>query len=300
MIYDYIKKGNINAVVEFIEDNDFPEYYSIDHIIDISCRYKQLKIIKHLRSIMNHPYMDDYIFIYACKNNSIDILKYIISVTEEDITINNGIEEACKNGNIKIIKYLSILYEILIDAFKFSCKYGQLNILKYLLSFKKFDINEIFIKACENNFIKVVKNYIDEIDMKLIKKMFKYVCNEKKCLDIVNYLAPMMDKKTYNKGFIIACENGYIKVAKILVLRDIDKKIDLDDETFRFACSNNYIKIVKYMISLKDVYRKIDIHYQNEAPYKCACLHYCHEVVEYLLSLQDEYGKIIIPKPRQF
>ncbi len=83
-----------------------------------------------------------------------------------------------------------------------------------------------------------------------------------------------------NHGFILACGNGQIEIAKWLV-RNHPVNVHLNDEwAFKSACRNGHIEIAKWL--LYDY--QVDVRANNNTPFKWACEGKATKIIEWFVN----------------
>lgn len=103
-------------------------------------------------------------------------------------------------------------------------------------------------------------------------------------------------------GFRIACEYGYLDVAKYLIwLGEYhNQKINIhifDESAMRLACDSGHLHIAQYLIWLgeENNYGKVDIHIWNESIMRITCASGHLNVAKYLIWLgENGYSQINI------
>ena len=121
-----------------------------------------------------------------------------------------------------------------------------------------------------------------------INSDFRYYCRRGN-LDCVKNIVENYDILNPNTrasyGFRIACNKGYLKIAKYLVEKfplDSNKMIRYDSKkwnAFRMACCNGHLNVVKWLVKTF----RVDPHHCNEEAFSLACKNGHLNVVKYFL-----------------
>ena len=98
--------------------------------------------------------------------------------------------------------------------------------------------------------------------------------------------------------FFISCSHNYLDITKYLIsIEDIYGKINIhnrDEYSFIRACANGYLDTVKYLISLENTHGKININSRNDEAFEQACENGHLDTIKYLISLENTHDKINI------
>jgi len=109
-----------------------------------------------------------------------------------------------------------------------------------------------------------------------------------------------------NKNIIFerACEYNNSEIIKYLISTEkVVGEIDIhynNESPFRCIFEANNLEMVKYLISLEETHGKINIHADNEYVFLSACSGDDFEIVKYLISLEETHGKINIHEENEF
>lgn len=120
-------------------------------------------------------------------------------------------------------------------------------------------------------------------------------------LEYATYLASKNNKYVdIYHAFNMSCKNGYLNVAKWLILLDNSnryRKINIE-HAFRISCQYRQFKIAKWLILLgeSDGYNKINIHFDGDCIFRNICENNHIVMAKWLIKLGEysDYGKINI------
>ena len=83
----------------------------------------------------------------------------------------------------------------------------------------------------------------------------------------------------------------YCKKGELINVQNYSGELNSDiiQEGFRYSCEYGHIEVVKYLISLKNEYGPIDIHFSGDYTFRLSCYYGQIEVVKYLCDICDSY-----------
>ena len=204
-------------------------------------------------------------------------------------------EKILEKLNIDILaKYSSVSLE---KSLKLTLsKYGFIDLLKVgKYKFNQVDLNNV----CCMGSLPVVKFIIQSNTNRKFMHTMQHVCS---CnyMDIAVYIWEFLKEQEHDitSIFICACKSGNLELIKwVWQLGNIDLHIDNEDP-FKNVCYSYNLDAIKYVWELgyKDNVGIINIHIFNEEIFEILCSQDKIEIVEWIwqLSLRDDVGKIDI------
>ena len=228
-------------------------------------------------------------FIKLCEDGLNVIVKYLLEDAERsniilDIFYNDGIlmDKLCQKNNVSIITMLfeyGNKYNIKIDNKKF------MNILERIYIYD--GIIKYFIDYSNTNNI--------HIDMKIIRKIFKYSCIDGHT-ENVKYLIEYTRCKDYNivmdtiddECLRAVCNIEYIEILKLL----INSKINIDiinSNLINLMKCDEYITLIDILIRKCDTSVFIDINANNEYAFITACKEGLVDIVKLIIKYGIEH-----------
>jgi len=178
-------------------------------------------------------------FMEACKNNDI-----------------NFIQNAIEN---KLIKRVSL--DFALESMKIAGSNGHINIIHYLFednSSNKFfskHANSIFLYACLENRLNVVKylieNHLSKIDKKDNNQRDNY--------------------SNINVGAYYATKMGNVKILDYLFNSNLPHFLPeslKDGVLFSYSCTSPGLNCIKYLFSKPELKKHIDLHFGGDMPFK--------------------------------
>jgi hypothetical protein len=113
------------------------------------------------------------------------------------------------------------------------------------------DYDKLFIDACNKNDINTVDEIHIYVESKSIYNEGLINACRLGCVDIVEFIINVEDFKTldYQEAFVVACTNGYLRIAKILHHNfndDIDMHAE-DYDAFVSTCFNGYTDVAQWL-----------------------------------------------------
>ena len=221
-------------------------------------------------------------------------------------------EKLCIDFNIQNSKY-NILYVACIEK--------NADLIRMILNganHKSIDVNAQidykstpFLEVCELNFVEGVELFLEhaqdlkiDLNAKVIsRKTFKETTPLQAAIrnghfDIVKLLLNASKEKNINIGlniFSIACEEGNLKMAKMIlehdedyifrqILEGLDRDLD-GNVAFHYACKSGNLELVQYLEALG-----INLNVQNDrgrTPFHNACTYGHLDIVKHLVPLID-------------
>lgn len=104
-------------------------------------------------------------------------------------------------------------------------------------------------------------------------------------------------RRLFRRFYNLCCSKKISEAEKLLT--DNPGKINLhynNELPFRAACRAGNLKVAQWLISLEDRYGVIDIHAVNEKAYYYACINNRINILHWLFTLEETHGKIDIQK----
>jgi len=156
------------------------------------------------------------------------------------------------------------------------------NYLKYTsLSKSKYNIGEkIFISACANNCLTILRNLEHKIMIKkVINKGLRKTC-ENGHLKVAKFLVEKgADIHIHDNCVLVtACENGHLGVAKFLMDKGVSIRAFNDCALWR-TCSNGHLEMVKFLVD-----KGANIHVHDDYALMRACFNGHLGVVKFLVE----------------
>ena len=175
---------------------------------------------------------------------------------------------------------------------------------------KSKDSDKVFQWACENGLITplnpmvfharfqhISEGIFEKMDVKSLKNFRQVSKLWQECIDDIlwNKIIKIEDS---NKAFQWACENGLPKMAKVLIQKskefkvDVNMKDELDKTPFHHACIHGYFEIVELMFQ-KSTEFKIDLNAKDNCQMTGlhhACNHGCTKIAEMLIQKSADFN----------
>lgn len=273
--------------------NDYDKMNDIDiwKIFYDACVNDWLNIVKFIYNLnrIDIYYNNFYIFKRICEKGHLELARWIyelnplkVSITE----IDNIFLHCCYSGNIELISWFyNKNYEWLLRNVEYGCNifanmialklyevakwiYDQFRIDK--LDDNKINYDDMFLDVVKNNNIEMVIWFLDL--KKIHTEKINYYAFEECCIHgnlemariIYNY-SPLHTQihKNMDKPFRLACENGWLDLAKwIYYVLSNEKKIDIkicNHYAFRKALKNRNMHVVKWLETIEPLYKKSKI-----------------------------------------
>lgn len=274
MVFSFLKlyeKGDLDEVQSYIHQNNIEDMYipfliacsgGNNPVVDWICSSNPS--IEYIQNI------NEAGFEFACSGGHTDLAKKFMNAGGFDIKkkIHNMFQNLCQTKHFNTIRWvylLSIEFDDPIDIyayndyyFRLACYRGDCRLAQWLYSLseslgKPYDISEdVFKRACNKNGIEIIEWL---------------------------YTIKTIDATT---GFIEACKNGAIDLAKRFIIRGADIHSG-NDKAFRMACKSGGLETVKWLYTLEN----IDINSKNDKPFLNACQSGHLEIAQWLYNLED-------------
>lgn len=214
-------------------------------------------------------------FAIACANGNINIASYLCQNYDINYNLfnNENFINACVNNHINIVSWycsFPIYIDTIFAGIKQTCISGSTDIFKFLYA-KVFNLTYLFnelwiLTACKHNNFNIVKHilrYKPELRLNTLQIILYNLCRYSK-LNILKLLLThytTIDISANNElAFKFACLNGHLKMAKYLLKKKPDIRIDIDGDTiYTSICVQNKINIVKLFqkLNFNKYYAKI-------------------------------------------
>ena len=96
--------------------------------------------------------------------------------------------------------------------------------------------------------------------------------------------------KLYHRLILDAADNNFIHILKWLleIDHDIINDISVMSQAFTEACFQGYMDMAEWLLSLNCIDMHIDIHFDNETPFRFACMGGKIEMAKWLLSIDPD------------
>ncbi|PVU89534.1 hypothetical protein BB559_003328 [Furculomyces boomerangus] len=206
----------------------------------------------------------------AVKNNYLDIVELILKNSNKPHDfIEKSSSKICISGNFSLanlfIKYKQVPKSSLDNTLLKTLDKG-FNILVELLLENGADYNvdrgkllELAIKKKEKRIVDILLSKNDIIINTKSIKQFLYGCRHNKFVLIQKFISPKSKVflKNGSEGFLIALENGYEEISKVLIenINDLDS---VCNKALVFACKHGYLDIVKKLCSNNKINVNVD------------------------------------------
>jgi hypothetical protein len=226
-------------------------------------------------------------FKYACENGSIRIVKYLYTLYKTNLNFSfnyNFYKPIIMGNHLNILEYLfnyfTIQYDVIIDILKLAVLNNLTGIIQFFYNkipqLNNDILSELINIACSNNHIIIVKylyyyyNYKSTDNEALINTCAQRGPTRNNNLDLFEWLISIGYNPLTQKDFLFtnACKYGHINIAKriLSIVQSNNEDIDIhddDDGPFKFACENGFEDVVLWLIEL---YRD-EIDYEAEDNY---------------------------------
>lgn len=311
---DLIKNGDINSIRELNED--------INLILQLSCKYNQLEIVKWTLANGADPnindnicfiivtsngyltiveYLYDYLnlnpdiinmsFLFCCQNGHLNIAQWIYNKSNNCLNIGNNyvLPYTCRYGHLEIIKWLVEIGEKITDlSVIWSCQYGQLFVLQWLIQQQQSIDQEILTHslkmACRFGHLDIVK-WLYKFGIKINYNMIKMAC----CSESVDLVKWLFDCGFYCQSTVkFCCLNDQFELIKQIYNKDHNLIYDNLIYYMKICCKKGHLDILQWLYNSNITIQTTDMDKLFNMTTKKKQIN----ILEWFLTISDRYQKV--------
>ena len=287
--YPKLKKNDTKNFIQLVNDLDYLESNKrIDLFTILHFSPLKSKILRDLNDVINSEYSE-----VEFKDTFVDTLislnLFDLLKTKDFVFTDQNFNDACEYGYMPMIKYI--------------WSKGNINL--------RVDNDIIFKNVCISNKLEVAK-YLWQLGLESYQlidifinnaivfknaceygnlEMFQWLCKiAKETFDEINFLEDYGDNL-----FALACRSGNLELVQWIYNLGIEHNVRINihynnEEPFKNACRSGNLKLVKWLLLISSSGDEINIHVDDDYPFQMACLSGNLELVQWLCEVLYKYN----------